>query len=84
MNKLKILLPILLILLVLAAVPAMAEEAEDLSLSGTGKIDCNGEHFVRRDPNGRAWKPYVRINFDTPPRVVFLTGCRHVRIEVKP
>ena len=64
-----------------AACFIFAEEAENLSLSGTGRIDCNGEHFVRRDPNGRAWKPYVRINFDTPPRVVFLTGCRHVRIE---
>ena len=36
MNKLKILLPILLILLVLA-VPAMAEEAEDLTAGLTAR-----------------------------------------------
>ncbi len=64
-----------------AACLIFAEEAENLSLSGTGTIDCNGEHFVRFDPNARAWKPYVRINLDTPPRVVFFTGCRHVRVE---
>ena len=38
MNKLKILLPILLILALLLAVPAMAEEAEDLTAGLTVKV----------------------------------------------
>lgn len=62
-----------------------AEQAEDISLSGAGTIDCNGFAFVRRRTNPNAYQrkrcPYERIpGLPTPPRVVFLAGCRDVRI----
>ncbi len=60
-----------------------ADECENVSLTGMGAIDCNGTHFVRKcDPEEkRSWK-YVRY-FDrpTPPRAVFFTGCKNVKIE---
>ena len=38
MNKLKVLIPLLLVLLLLAAVPALSEEAENLTESLTVKV----------------------------------------------
>ena len=58
-----------------------AEEAEGLSVSGLGQIDGNGQHFVKLRTDGNSWKRYERINAETPPRVVFLCGCRHCRLE---
>lgn len=57
-----------------------AEKSENISITGMGKIDCNGEKFVRiREPE-KDWK-YERINADTPPRVVFFAGCRNIKVE---
>ncbi len=58
-----------------------AEEAEGLSISGLGKIDVNGQHFVKLRTDNNTWKKYERINTETPPRVVFLCGCRHCRLQ---
>lgn len=55
-----------------------AEECSNISISGMGTIDCNGDSFVK--PAGDFWMPYERICDDTPSRVVFFTGCRNVNI----
>ena len=57
-----------------------AEEASDISITGKGKIDCNGESFIEKAPEGH-WMPYERKNMPTPPRVVFFTGCKNVLVE---
>lgn len=58
-----------------------AEESRNLSITGNGTIDCNGQAFVVENTGGNwGWK-YKRINAPTPPRVVFFTGCRNVKIE---
>lgn len=57
-----------------------ADEAENFSITGRGVIDCNGTAFTVPLENARQWK-YIRIDKPTPPRVVFLTGCKHVLIE---
>ena len=57
-----------------------AEKSENISITGMGKIDCNGANFVRiREPE-KDWK-YERIDADTPPRVVFFAGCRNIKVE---
>lgn len=56
-----------------------AEERENIALTGRGKIDCNGHNFVYKK-NTVGWI-YERIDAPTPPRVVFFTGCRNVKIE---
>lgn len=62
-----------------------AEECENIALTGLGTIDCNGKHFVHAHGNGKdgttAHWAYRRINAPTPPRVVFFTGCKNVKIE---
>ncbi len=61
-----------------------AEEAENISLTGSGVIDCNGTSFVKeRSADKPAWYgwEYERIDAPTPPRVVFFAGCRNVKIE---
>jgi polygalacturonase len=45
-----------------------------------GKIDCNGTSFVRKKEEWRGWE-YDRIDAPTPPRAVFFTGCKNVRVE---
>ena len=57
-----------------------AEECENISISGRGKIDCNGGAFTVPEPSTKKWK-YRRIDKPTPPRVVFFTGCKNVLIE---
>ena len=54
-----------------------AEECDNISITGTGKIDANGKSFVYLDEKGK----YARIDAPTPPRVVFFAGCSNVRIE---
>lgn len=59
-----------------------AEEAENFSITGMGKIDANGTAFTEPAPKeANHYTPYRRINAPTPPRVVFLAGCRNVCIE---
>lgn len=55
------------------------EESENVSITGMGKIDCNGKSFVRTVENPTYWK-YHRIKAPTPPRVVFFAGCKNVKI----
>lgn len=58
-----------------------ADEAENVSVTGMGKIDCNGTEFVTLPEDGKnygGWK-YIRKSTDTPPRVFFFTGCRNVK-----
>ncbi len=56
-----------------------AEESENISITGMGKIDCNGDAFIKEA--GDFWMPYKRKCEDTPSRVVFFTGCKNVCIE---
>lgn len=59
----------------------LADEATDVSFTGAGVIDCNGERFVRRkdDADWTGWQ-YERRHpmTNSLPRVVFLTGCSNV------
>lgn len=55
------------------------EESENVSVTGMGKIDCNGKFFVREVENPTYWF-YHRIKAPTPPRVVFFAGCKNVKI----
>ena len=56
------------------------EESENVSITGMGKIDCNGKYFVRTVENPTYWT-YERIKAPTPPRVVFFAGCKNVKIS---
>lgn len=59
-----------------------AEEQSNISITGKGVIDANGECFIEKVPEGvNYWMPYRRIDAPTPPRVVFFTGCRNVVVE---
>ncbi len=55
-----------------------AEESENISITGDGVIDCNGDKFVVPDED--FWMPYRRIDKPTPPRAVFFAGCKNVKI----
>ena len=74
MNKLKILLPILLILALLLAVPAMAEEAEDLTAGLTVKVvDKPGKIKAITDGSYKSFwessnrkEPWVVLSSDKP------------------
>ncbi len=61
-----------------------ADEAERIAITGTGTIDANGMSFMRLlpDAENKKWK-YERIGgFEqSPPRVVFLAGCRDVIVK---
>ncbi|MCI8388417.1 MAG: hypothetical protein HFE63_08155 [Clostridiales bacterium] len=59
-----------------------AEECENISITGGGKIRCSGESFTRerKDISDGGWK-YERIDAPTPPRVVFFTGCKNVAVK---
>ena len=52
-----------------------AENEENISITGKGKIDCNGKSFVvEKTGEWTSWQ-YQRIDAPTPPRVVFFNGC---------
>lgn len=59
-----------------------AEECANISITGMGKIDGNGTHFVEpiEAPKGARWD-FQRIDAPTPPRVVFFAGCQNINIE---
>lgn len=60
-----------------------AESAENISITGMGKIDCSGESFVEkldREPESHGWE-YKRNSENTPPRVVFFASCKNVKVE---
>ena len=56
------------------------EESENVSITGMGKIDCNGTSFITPVENPEYWS-YERINAPTPPRVIFFAGCKNVKFE---
>lgn len=60
-----------------------ADECENISVTGNGTIDCNGESFVvkREGENITGWTHSRRTDIPTPPRAVFFTGCRNVKIQ---
>lgn len=58
-----------------------AEECENISITGMGKIDCNGTSFVREKKGEWTGWRFERIDAPTPPRVVFFAGCRNIKIE---
>ncbi|MBQ7293125.1 MAG: hypothetical protein IJW79_05230 [Clostridia bacterium] len=59
-----------------------AEECENISITGKGKIDGHGDAFIEKIPDGtKSWMPYRRINAPTPPRVVLFTGCQNILVE---
>ena len=57
-----------------------AEECENISITGMGKIDCNGLSFVKEKENYKGGWQFERIDAPTPPRVVFFTGCKNIRV----
>lgn len=57
-----------------------AEEAENISITGMGTIDGNGTHFVvKKQGEWKGWE-FERIDAPTPPRVVFFTGCKNIKV----
>lgn len=58
-----------------------AEECENISITGMGKIDCNGLSFIKEKENYESGWRFERIDAPTPPRVVFFTGCKNVNIQ---
>ncbi len=58
-----------------------AEECENISLTGMGTIDCNGKTFVIEEQLGKGWKYHRDFDRPTPPRCVFFTGCKNVKVE---
>lgn len=59
-----------------------AENCKNISITGMGTIDCNGTHFVEPiEPKEKHGWRYQRIATLTPPRVVFFTGCRNIKVE---
>ncbi len=58
-----------------------ADECENISITGEGKIDCSGDHFVvPAAEDGSGWRYVRKYHLPTPPRAVFFTGCRNVRV----
>ena len=61
-----------------------ADEATDIAITGSGTIDGNGTFHVRplEKPTANRWA-YERIYSpeESLPRMVFLAGCRRVRLE---
>ena len=61
-----------------------AEEADRISITGDGVIDCNGQHHVKEKTNpdwtGLRYERKYPLE-KTLPRVVFFAGCRDVRLR---
>ena len=61
-----------------------ADEAENIAITGRGKIDCNGLYHICPIPDDEyhgGW-PFKRIHptEQTLPRVVFFAGCKYVTV----
>ncbi|MBR2431693.1 MAG: hypothetical protein IKB23_02140 [Clostridia bacterium] len=59
-----------------------AENCSNISITGMGRIDCNGKNFIeeRESFEIHSYK-YRRKDGFTPPRVVFFFCCKGVRVE---
>lgn len=53
---------------------------QNVSITGRGTIDCNGQHFVVPDPTNRVCS-FKRIDGFTPPRVVLCTGSQGITFQ---
>ncbi|MBR3085186.1 MAG: hypothetical protein IKH04_02160 [Kiritimatiellae bacterium] len=61
-----------------------ADECEHMAITGPGTIDCNGDaHVIRKEEaDWTGWEFHRRWPMEKSlPRVVFLAGCRDVRID---
>lgn len=58
----------------------LAEDCENVALTGRGTIDCSGSSFVTPAPP-EDYLRYRRIDAPTPPRVIFLCGCRQALVQ---
>ena len=60
-----------------------ADCEKNVSITGKGKIDCNGNKFIIKKPeHKRGWAyDYMDLHEKNIPREVFITGCENVRIE---
>ena len=61
-----------------------ADEAENIAITGRGKIDCNGEVFVKqKEGDNWTWWQYERIvpYEKSVPRAVFFAGCRGIKVK---
>ena len=59
-----------------------ADEAEDVSITGPGTIHGNGMAFVEKDPESPNGQLKRSLGLDqSPPRLILLAGCRHVRVS---
>lgn len=64
----------------------IADEAKDVSITGEGVIDCDGDVFVEKkplDPDGSwsGWEFRRKPSRKPVPRVVVFTGCSDVRVQ---
>lgn len=60
-----------------------ADEADNIAISGRGKIDCNGDVFVapKKDTNWTWWQYERIVPYEkSVPRACFFAGCTNVRI----
>ena len=58
-----------------------ADECENIAITGDGIIDCNGDKYVEPHKGNVTGWPYKRIDAPTPPRAVFFTGCKNIKVE---
>lgn len=58
-----------------------ADGENDIAISGEGKIDCNGQAFVREKKDFQFGWRYERIIDNVVPRVVFFTGCKNIDVS---
>lgn len=59
-----------------------ANECKNISITGKGRLDFNGDAFVElRDKNDDCGLVYRKLDKPTPGRGVFFTGCENVVIE---
>ena len=60
-----------------------ADQADNIAISGRGKIDCNGDVFVaeKKDPDWKGWQYERIVQYDkSVPRACFFAGCTNVRV----
>lgn len=61
-----------------------ADEADNIAITGRGKIDCNGDVFVapKKDTNWTWWQYERIVPYEkSVPRAVFFAGCRNIKVK---
>ena len=61
----------------------LADCEKNVSITGKGKIDCNGDKFIiKKFEHKRGWAyDYMDLHEQNIPREIFITGCENVKIE---